>query len=127
MTNQQNTMETLEKKLLSISGKIFSRPAFEDDLDKILSRAILFADNKVTLMKGRENQCHFNSAMCWDANRDISSIATGYALLNGMWVQHSWVLHDTTGDIIETTSKRDAYFGFILSQEEAETFYFDNE
>jgi hypothetical protein len=118
-------MDILEKTLLSIAGKIFSKPDFEEDLDKILSRGKSVNIKNIETMKGRDSQCHENTALCWDNNRDICSIMTGYALYKGMWVQHSWVLKKT-GVIVETTFPRDSYFGFKLTHEEAEEFYNNN-
>jgi hypothetical protein len=122
---KENFKETLIKKLLLIGGHTVTMPEIEEDLAKIIERGTAPSINHLYVMKGRESQCHENSANCWDANRDRSSIMTGYALLDGMWVQHTWVL-DKEKTIVETTTPREAYFGFELTPEEADQFYFDN-
>lgn len=119
------TMDTLESLLVNSAGGKLCRPAYEEDLEKILSRGVLVDKKGAYLMKGRPNQCHENSALCWDANRDKSSIMTGYCLDGGLWRQHSWVI-DNKGRIVETTFLREAYFGFPLNLEESEYFYFMN-
>ena len=74
-------------------------------------------------------QCHRNSCLCWDNNKEISRICTGYALgEDGIWIQHSWVLNfkSNSNQIIETTIKRMAYFGFVMDEKDAEEFYYNN-
>ena len=117
--------EQLREKLLSIGGTVALIPSIEEDLPQILERGVSPSIKHLYVMKGRDSQCHENSALCWDANRGYSSIMTGYALSKGQWVQHSWVL-DSRETIVETTFKREAYFGFELTPEEADQFYFDN-
>ena len=114
----------LKKILLGIGGWgvcIHQEP----DLGKILKRGRRFPARSKT-MRGEPIQCHLNSACCWDENRDLCTICTGYALSkDGMWRQHSWVF---TNDkvVVETTEKRVAYWGFLLKPDECERFLFNN-
>jgi len=47
---------------------------------------------------------------------------TGWALSNdGIWRQHTWLLKGKA--IVETTSPREKYYGFVLTDEEANQFW----
>lgn len=97
----------------------------EPDLKKILKRGRRFPGRSKS-MKGQPSRCHSNSAFCWDENRELCTICTGYALSkDGMWRQHSWVF---TNDkvVVETTEKRVAYWGFAMTPNECERFLFEN-
>ncbi|HAS8541320.1 TPA: hypothetical protein I7730_16170 [Vibrio vulnificus] len=120
----------LEKVLLSFSGDRFTKPSSpEDDINELLSSGLCYApeDLLVTSMPGEAHRCHANAAACWEANRETCLIVTGYALFNGTWMQHSWLMsYDPySGDeatLIETTEKADDYFGIILTPEQCEEF-----
>ena len=61
----------------------------------------------------------------WYKNKDRCFIATGYALSeDGLWRCHSWVVQPMarTVRVWETTVKRVAYFGVVLTSEECEDF-----
>lgn len=110
--------------LLSYGGDAVV-PIYEEDLGKLLKRG-RFSSGRSTLMKGRDSNCHSNSAALWDANKDKAIIVTGWALsADGIWRQHSWV-KDLSGKLYETTQKRKAYFGFDLTLKEAENFFEEN-
>lgn len=58
-------------------------------------------------------------------NEHEFAIAPGYALsIDGMWRQHSWMMlrGARSVKIIETTEKRVAYFGFVMTQKESLDF-----
>lgn len=115
---------TLKRILLSIGGwGVCIRQ--EPDLEKIVERGYRFPGRSKS-MKGQPCQCHSNSAFCWDENRNLCTICTGYALSrDGMWRQHSWVWTND-GVVVETTEKRIAYWGYIMTPDECEQFLFDN-
>lgn len=109
----------LKKILLNIGGWGVCVPSLEPDLEKIILRGQRFSAKSIS-MKGEPCQCHSNSAYCWDANRKHCTICTGYALSrDGMWRQHSWCYG---GKVIETTEKRAAYWGFLMTEDECERF-----
>lgn len=114
----------LKKILLDIGGwGVCIRQ--EPDLEKIVERGMRFPGRSKS-MKGQPSQCHSNSAACWDENRELCTICTGYALSrDGMWRQHSWV-YTNNGVVVETTEKRIAYWGFIMTPQECEDFLADN-
>lgn len=116
----------LKRKLLEIGGWSVCTIQGEQDLEKILARGRRFPGRSRT-MRGEPCRCHRNSALCWDENRDLCTICTGYALTrDGMWRQHSWIVTNE-GGVVETTVKRIQYFGFLLTHEECERFLADQE
>lgn len=117
----------LKKKLLNIGGYAVILPVIEPDANKIINRGELF--RKYTMMKGEPIQCHRNSALCWEANKDKVDLCTGYGLSKegGIWRQHSFCVIKSSGIVVETTVGRLAYFGFRMTQEEAELFLYENE
>lgn len=111
----------LWKRLLFIGGDVVAVTE-EIDIDEMLSRAVLFR-GPVKMKKGKPSRCHGNSANLW---RDgVGEICTGWSLTwdddgVGCWRQHTWVV--AKDFIIETTSNRAAYYGFILTTDEAKRF-----
>ena len=98
---------------------------FEPDLENILKRGHVFDGKNASLIKWPESRCHENVARLWDRNR-THKIVTGWALSSdGVWRQHSWLLYDG-GRVLETTSPRVKYFGFVLTDDEAFKFWVDN-
>ena len=122
----------LRDVLLSIGGESVCM-YYEEDLDRIMERGILWSGVDTVMMPGRPSHCHGNSAYCWDANRDKVTIATGYAMSysGGMWRQHSWCVGLDDPDrgpyIIETTEPRIAYYGFPMTYDECEVFLYQND
>jgi hypothetical protein len=115
--------EDLKSKLLSYGGEAVILPAFEDDYDKIMTRGIPLLTFVTKMVRGRPSQCHANCADLWSAKG--LSIMTGYSLSDdGVWRQHTWCMGN--GVVIETTEKREAYFGFLMTDKEAEIFSFEN-
>lgn len=115
-------LEPLKKKLLSIGGWAVCLPRIEEDLKKILGRGQIFLGRSQIIL-GEPNSCHSNCCCLWQSNEEFK-ICTGYALSkDGMWRQHSWCYTDK---VIETTVKRIRYFGFIMTNEEAELFVDEN-
>lgn len=121
----------LHKKLLSFGGYETCFPVIEEDMEDILQRGQFWFGDHYRLLKGKKNACHANSCNLWEANRKDHeiAIATGYALSDdGVWRQHSWLLlrGSRSVQIVETTCKRVAYFGFVMTEEEALEFCENN-
>lgn len=129
-------MKTVVNKILSIGGYYVQEHPLFDKSDKLFFKAMKergrLWSGKSLLMVGRPSQCHKNSCDLWFANKDRDNcrICTGFALSeDGLWRIHSWVVNirdDGNMQIVETTVKRLAYFGYIMSTEECETFDDDN-
>jgi len=112
----------LEQRLLSMGGEMVV-PRQEPDQDKILSRGkLLVKDNiKIVTIRGTHGNCHGNVAEIWRHDPERYYIATGWALSDdGLWRQHSWIIDGYT--LIETTTPREKYFGFLLTPLEAQQF-----
>jgi hypothetical protein len=120
----------LEQKLLTVGGtRMVYR--YEPDLKRLLKNAVVF-DECAELIPGTPHTCHSNVAHYWNENKEILAIATGYALSeDGLWRQHSWLLRKNVMakqcPLLETTVKREKYFGIILTDTEAESFSKANE
>lgn len=119
----------LRQKLLDFAGEAVCLPVYEEDLDNILNYGQFWVGNNVKLMRGEPSQCHANSANLWEQNKDATRICTGYALSpDGMWRQHSWLVwHKArSNQIVETTVKRVAYYGFVMPYDMCQQFADDN-
>lgn len=86
-------------------------------LDK---KGVLESGKKARLIPMRENFCHGNASALVHQKKAVA-IGTGFAFIKdrkeegtGVWVQHSWG-YDSEGRILETTIKRDMYFGIRLT------------
>lgn len=120
----------LRERLLSFGGTRVLLAEEEPDAVKILCCGQLWYGDRIRMMLGDPHRCHSNAARCWQANRGIAALVTGYALAeNGTWFQHSWCIHirPRMNRVVETTTKFRAYYGFILSESEADWFCYDNE
>lgn len=118
-------MLPLEEKLLELGGRCVVYIG-EPDLEALLARGRAFG-GAARLILGQPCQCHMNAADLWEAHRGKLAIVTGYALSrDGLWRQHSWLLrtHPTAHQrsIIETTARRERYYGFVLDEREADAF-----
>lgn len=123
-----DAMRKLHDRILTFGGDEVCMTAFDEDAQKILSRGQFFYGGSY-IRKGQDCQCHCNSANLWNMNQGRCSIATGYALSeDGLWRSHSWVIQPMkrTVRVWETTVKRVAYFGVVLTDEECEQFWYDN-
>ena len=115
----------LRDKLLTFGGEQACMPNVEEDLHNILNRGQFWYGDRIKIMKGEDRRCHRNSSELWWNNKDKLCIATGYALSeDGMWRQHTWCINvrPRVNQIIETTEKRIAYFGFVITYKEAMKF-----
>jgi hypothetical protein len=130
----QYTFKDLEKILLDEAGeKVTER--LEEDLVDLIKHGDFFEleDYEYEVVPMRQSQCHANSATFYsnfvdDTNNseDEIAICTGWALSNGMWVQHSWIYLLFDDIIIETTEPRDLYYGIILNREDTNEFLYNN-
>lgn len=117
----------LRNKLLSIDGDAVV-PNREPDLQKLLLDGEKIEHQKTRLHEMRSSKCHYNTAVLYNTEDSdlVNKIGTGWALTkdDGLWRQHSWGMNSDI--IIETTVKRDIYYGIILDGNEAENFVSKN-
>lgn len=119
----------LRQKLLAFAGEVVCFPPCEEDLDNILSYGQFWVGGNAKLMRGEPNRCHVNSANLWEQNKEATRICTGYALSeDGIWRQHSWLVwHKArSNQIVETTAKRIAYYGFVMPYDMCQQFADEN-
>jgi len=116
--------QTLYSRILEHGGdRVVPMP--EPHLDLLLDRAEYYPGRSLTL-PGRPCHCHVNCSIEYMASPDIYRLATVYALSKDeLWRQHSWLVK-RGNKIIETTSKRHAYFGVVLNELEALMFVCGN-
>lgn len=119
-----NDEQLLNEKLLPLAGERVVWLGFEEDLAKILERGRTFAGASARKQEGIPSRCHENVAHLWQEGEN--QICTGYALsADGLWRQHSWLL-EQDGTVVETTELRELYFGYVLTDDEAGEFFYDN-
>jgi len=122
-------VEQLKHMLLRYGGREAGIAPDDPDLMKIIKRGVFMTGATAQMMTGKPVNCHGNAATLW--LEGVGRICTGYALSHdhhfpdGRWVQHTWALAGQ--QVIETTVKRDAYFGFVLDDEESKEFVKHNE
>ena len=115
----------LKERLLSFAGEAVCLPAYEPDLENILSYGQFWLGYNAERMLGEDCHCHSNSALLWEVNKDKTVICTGYALsADGMWRQHSWLIHRNprSNRVVEITRPRVLYYGFAMTPELCERF-----
>lgn len=123
-------LAAVRDRVLEYGGEMVVLPDFEEDAERLLKRGqFWYGDEKYVLREGRPSQCHWNSATLKDKSPEQFDIVTGYALSpDGAWRQHTWLIeHRKDGDYIcETTVPRIGYFGYVLTEEEAQEFIESN-
>ena len=127
--SMDNHFFDLRQKLLAFAGEAVCFPPYEEDLDNILNYGQFWVGSNAKLMRGEPSQCHANSANLWEQNKEATRICTGYALSeDGMWRQHSWLVwHKArSNQIVETTVKRIAYYGFVMPYDMCQQFADEN-
>jgi hypothetical protein len=126
--SEQPKLKQLRDKILK-GGGTFVSFQWEYDLERLLLGG-QFYPGKSKLILMETSRCHQNASVLWKENPGKYNIMTGYALNVdpdgiSLWRQHSW-LQDKKGNNIETTEKRDKYFGISLTDQEAEDFFESN-
>ena len=72
--------------LFENGGDTVCFPGIDEDEEKIIKRGLLFHTDGILMNEGAQSQCHRNSALCWEAKKDLCDICTGYALSDdGIW------------------------------------------
>jgi hypothetical protein len=131
--NKSYTFKDLENILLSNSGdKVLE--IYEEDLKELIENGEFFGDfdADIQLIEMTPSKCHRNCAEFYKNFMDEHNspdelfIITGWALLDGLWIQHSWLYSPFDNIIIETTVKRDNYYGYFLKGQKLEDFLFLN-
>ena len=96
-----------------------------EELELLLEKGKAWNNSDIKRRKGEPNQCHRNSAILYE-QKSTWKIASGYALFEGRWVQHSWII-DAYKRVGETTPiKFEKYYGYILTKKESKVFVDEN-
>lgn len=112
----------LQEQLLRLGGDALVLDKDFFHAPEVLSRAapdLL----PVRLHRMQWRRCHKNSLRIHSESRRRYRVVTGYACATEeggqrLWCRHTWVRDLERCEIIETTLKRDLYFGTLLSPKE---------
>jgi hypothetical protein len=90
-------------------------------LQAIADAGALSSDGKITLKRGRPNECHRNAAIFWLKGLCAAIAIGSYLGPDDVWHQHSWgVMAD--GTILDTHAEGRLYFGIGVVSIEAVKF-----
>jgi hypothetical protein len=110
----------LADRLLAIAGKSVLWQGPDPHDSDLIERGRLFSQHR-RLRLGWPNDCHGNASRTWQNHPAWNALVTGYALSQGAWRRHSWVV---AGNVLrETTAISELYFGVELTEEEALLFW----
>lgn len=102
---------TLRRRLLKIGGRGVIPGPHVFDLERLVARGVLLRPSGVRLRFGEMKECHRNvERLAQLGERRAYGMALCAAL--GAWMEHSWLVAPD-GFVIETTERRDAYFGIV--------------
>lgn len=106
----------LRSKLLSHAGEEVLLRVTPEEIDRLLAHGEFHPAKGASLRRMQANACHFNAAKLFLTGR-AAKVVSGFALSEGLWRSHTWVLnsHDR---IVETTERREVYFGTVLGPRE---------
>ncbi len=106
----------LRSKLLGHAGEEVLLRVTPEEIDRLLTRGRFHPGKGVGLRRMQANRCHFNAAKLFLTGQ-AAKIVSGFALSEGLWRSHTWVLN-SRGRITETTEHREVYFGTVLEPKE---------
>jgi hypothetical protein len=92
-------------------------------LHELVAGGRLF-NERVRLQRAGPGPAHGNAAQLWGHHFDRFHLVTGFALgTDGCWVPHGWAVgpegRKGTAYLYETTQRRERYYGYILTHDEA--------
>jgi hypothetical protein len=110
----QPEIELLRVLLLELGGVDLVAPNWFDPDVPLLIRSGFSTSGSVENKPMERGACHRNIAVLWITKQSrLVGIGTGYSLSDdGLWRQHSWGIR--RDGILETTVRRDKYFGRTL-------------
>jgi hypothetical protein len=112
----------LAARLLAVGGeRVVVQFGDEIHLNLAAGRGTLQPVPGVVRVRGARNQGHTNCARLWRAHPGRYRLGVGWVLDEGDWNCHTWLVDDQ-GRVVETTSRREEYFGVVLGPEEATGF-----
>jgi hypothetical protein len=121
----QPGLAELRARMLALGGEEVMFDDFEPYLHILLERGTSFG-SRSRVKRGIAHRCYHNAAELWRTSEGQLQIAIGYALWGAFWSRHSWAIAlQQKPPVIETTRKRESYYGAVLTDAEAEQFYAD--
>jgi hypothetical protein len=106
----------LRSKLLRHAGEEVLLRVMPEEIDRLLTRGEFHSGKGASLRRMQANRCHFNAAKLFLTGQ-VAEVVSGFALSEGLWRSHTWVLN-SGGQIIETTEPMKVYFGTVLDPRE---------
>ena len=106
----------LRSKLLGHAGEEVLLRVTPEEIDRLLARGDFHPGKDTDVRRMEANRCHFNAAKLFLTGQ-AAKIVSGFALSEGLWRSHTWVLN-SLGQITETTEPREVYFGTVLEPKE---------
>jgi hypothetical protein len=106
----------LRSKLLGNAGEEVLLRVTPEEIDRLLARGEFHPGKGAGLRRMQANDCHFNAAKLFLKGQAVK-VVSGFALSEGLWRSHTWVLN-SRGRITETTEPREVYFGTVLEPQE---------
>lgn len=108
-------LDSLRTRLLKLGGMeivfFFEIP----HLSRLLADGVVWPSDGRSFVKGQRSDCHENSFKYATTHKNCIAV-TGFALSDdGLWREHSWVWNKNKNRILETTVKREIYFGLALN------------
>ena len=120
-----DTWDKLSALILANAGELVVPGDADHGFLRALIRRGAYRDGTSKIILGAPNSCHNNAIALWDSGK-CTGIGTGYALsVDGLWRHHSWGVTKSS-KIIETTDKREGYFGVVLTAALAKAFAQDD-
>lgn len=129
----KNKFKKLENILLKIGGdKVIYQ--LDEDLDDLIEKGFEILkdfDPEIITLQMEQSKCHKNVSIFYknfieENSPDEIDIMTGWVLTDNVWYQHSWVYLTFDNKIIESTFKREKYFGIILNYNKIDDFLDNN-
>jgi len=106
----------LRSKLLGHAGEEVLLRVTPEEIGRLLARGEFHPGKGAGLRRMQANRCHFNAAKLFLTGQ-AAKIVSGFALSEGLWRSHTWVLN-SRGRITETTEPMEVYFGTVLEPKE---------
>ena len=121
LPNRAKNLAMMRDAILNYGGHAVLLDTLDPDTSMVLRSAQYQSGIAVVLIPGEESKCHHNAIREYWGDRENTVLFTGYAAdETGVWVRHSWI--ERNDALLETTSRRLAYYGVRLTSAQAELF-----
>jgi hypothetical protein len=114
---QDGRYEGLKKKILTGGGDavIFLGDTFIEEYKELEEKGFFKEGDGAIKVSGIAGKCHDNVEPYLRKNKELWHMY-GFALSDdGVWREHSWLMHGTKEYILETTELRTKYYGIRLT------------